>query len=425
MKILHALAQLPTRTGSGVYFRNLLREFSKQAGSRQIALFAEPLAQPVDFLDTKDLYPIVFETEELPFPMPGMSDEMPYKSSVYGELSKAEWTKLKNAYREQLLLIKKEHDPDIIICHHLWLLARTCLEVFPDRPVYGICHGTDIRQARQHPDLAREWVGELSNLRLVFALSEEQIAAIEELYKLDSQQIIVTGGAYDQEVFYPLPEAQLRALKRDNLTISDDFSKEAEISPFSFCYAGKLVRSKGVFELLAATKKLRAEGYNIELKLIGQSNPELTEYIEVLGLDNSVVKVYDVKSQSDLAAELRVTDCFVFASYYEGLGLIALEALASGMRLVVNQLPALCEQLNVELKEQDFISWVKLPRIVNVDEAVDEDIPAYVERLAAAMIEQYKRSVGEDLATRVALLDKLLSTYRWSSLSARIFNLLD
>ena len=48
MNILHCLAQLPTRTGSGVYFRNLVQEFSAFPEIKKAVLYAESGQQPLD-----------------------------------------------------------------------------------------------------------------------------------------------------------------------------------------------------------------------------------------------------------------------------------------------------------------------------------------------------------------------------------------
>ncbi|OLS02753.1 hypothetical protein [Tissierella creatinophila] len=82
MKILHVLAQLPSRTGSGVYFSNMIEGFKKYK-HEQKAIFGTQDKYQWNVLENKDQYTINFKSEELPFPIVGMSDVMPYESTIY------------------------------------------------------------------------------------------------------------------------------------------------------------------------------------------------------------------------------------------------------------------------------------------------------------------------------------------------------
>lgn len=51
----------------------------------------------------------------------------------------------------------RDLNPDLILCHHLYLLTAIVREHFPDRKVFGFCHNTDLRQM-QKTDLEREYI---------------------------------------------------------------------------------------------------------------------------------------------------------------------------------------------------------------------------------------------------------------------------
>jgi hypothetical protein len=147
MKILHCLAQLPNRTGSGVYYKNLIREMKKQRGWEQAGLYALNDENRCLDLDLDYIYPIRFNSDELPFPIAGMSDEMPYDSTAYSRMTPDMMEQWKGAFTSKLIEIKDDFKPDVIVCHHLWILCALVLDVFPDIPVIAISHGTDIRQS--------------------------------------------------------------------------------------------------------------------------------------------------------------------------------------------------------------------------------------------------------------------------------------
>lgn len=86
MKILHCLAQLPMKTGSGIYYDTVINHLAER-GHENAALYGvqEPFSVELSCVAS---FPVRFNTETLPFPIAGMSDEMPYPSTVYSEMTK-------------------------------------------------------------------------------------------------------------------------------------------------------------------------------------------------------------------------------------------------------------------------------------------------------------------------------------------------
>jgi glycosyltransferase involved in cell wall biosynthesis len=90
-------------------------------------------------------------------------------------------------------------------------------------------------------------------------------------------------------------------------------------------------------------------------------------------------------SQAELADRFRLNDIFILPSYYEGLPLVLIEALASELHVVVNDLPGIKSWLGDDLCNSKQIEFVKLPTLCNIDKPVIEEIPAYVSRLHIAI----------------------------------------
>ena len=83
MRVLHVLTQLPAKTGSGVYFANLISAF-KAAGTQNAAIYgAEEKHRDLIDVDADVIEEVLYDTDEVPFHICGMSDIMPYKSTVY------------------------------------------------------------------------------------------------------------------------------------------------------------------------------------------------------------------------------------------------------------------------------------------------------------------------------------------------------
>ena len=80
MRILSVTAQRPDSTGSGVYLTELVRAFA--ANGHEQAVIAGVGAEDVPVLpEGVPCYAVHYGTEALPYPILGMSDQMPYPST--------------------------------------------------------------------------------------------------------------------------------------------------------------------------------------------------------------------------------------------------------------------------------------------------------------------------------------------------------
>lgn len=111
-------------------------------------------------------------------------------------------------------------------------------------------------------------------------------------------------------------------------------------SPPRFLFVGRMLRSKGVQELLEAARLLRAEVPDAEVHLVGglDQNPDAIDF----GVLDAAVAHGDVVYHgqvTDVRPYLRTCSVFVLPSYREGMPRSALEALASGRPTIVTDAP--------------------------------------------------------------------------------------
>ncbi len=369
MKLLHILAQLPSKTGSGIYYTNMIDGFKKYK-YEQKALFASQDNYIWDNLKGKDKYEVEFKTKALPFPIPGMSDVMPYENTVYSSMTPLMVDEWKEAFRSKLIQIKEVYQPDIIFAHHLWMLTSIVLEVFPDTKIIGICHNTDLRQAKMNPDFLASYVNNLSSLNYVFSISDKQQHEIEAIYGIDKSKIITMGGGFNQDIFY--------------------FSKEKTHSDkIKLVFCGKIDPSKGIYELIEVYKSLGLD--DVTLDIIGNPDKDNKQRIENCIKDDSSITLAGAKKQLELADELREKHIFIMPSYYEGVALIAIESLACGMYVVASEIEALRSLLGEEIEESGIIKYVPLPRIYDTDKPLKEDLPKFKENLKQAILFQIEK----------------------------------
>lgn len=396
MKILHVLAQLPAKTGSGVYFSNMV-EGLKRYEHDQKAIYARQGDFQWDILEGKDKYPVNFNEGELPFPIVGMSDVMPYQNTTYTSMTEEMIKTWKDAFKSRLLKAKEEFQPDIIFAHHLWILTSLVREIFPDSKIVGICHNTDLRQASMNPRLKEEHVKNIDKLDLVFSASEKQKDEIVEEYGISREDIVAVGGGFNQDIFY-FPE------------------EKEENDKIRLVYCAKIDPSKGIYELIKVYKSLGIE--DVSLDIIGSPDKENKEKIEKLINSDSSISLYNVKDQKALGDELRKKDIFLMPSFYEGLGLMAIESLACGLYVVTTEIEALMSLLGEEIKESGVIKYVKLPRIYDTDKPVEDDLPEFRNNLKKAILEQVE-NIREERNLPFQMKDRI-KEFSWDGLVDRM-----
>lgn len=400
MKMLHVLAQLPSRTGSGVYYSNMIEGFKKY-GHEQKAIYGDQDEYEWDILDNNDRYPVAFKSIELPFSIVGMSDVMPYENTLYSDMNEEMINLWKEAFRKRLIKLKEDFNPDIIFAHHLWILTSLVKDIFPDTKIIGICHNTDLRQARMNPGLKDKYVKNINKLDYIFSASDEQKHEIVDIYGIDRRKIVAVGGGFNQDIFY--------------------FPKEKSTSDkIRLVFCAKIDPSKGIYELIEVYKSLGLE--DITLDIIGNPDMENKKKIESYIKDDNSIRLYNVKNQIELGNELREKDVYLMPSYYEGLGLMAIESLACGLYVVTTEIEALMSLLGKEIEESDVIKYVPLPRIYDTDKPFREDLPEFKEKLKDAILCQIEK-VRQNKEFDKQIEDKIQS-FSWKGLVDNMNNII-
>ena len=400
MKVLHVLAQLPVKTGSGVYFTNVI-DGLKNYEVEQAAIYGTTPEYDFNILDT--VYEVEFEGEDIDFPIVGMSDVMPYNNTLYKNMSENMMTTWQNAFRKKLLKAKEEFKPDVVITHHLWILSSIVCEIFTDEKVLVICHNTDLRQAEKNPSIKEKYVTNLDKLDKILALSSSQIDEIVTVYNYSKENIINIGAGYNEKVFFPLNNYEPK--------------EKSEI-----LYAGKFDESKGFYELIKAFRILETKVKDVELDLIGNLKEEDKERVYSLVGDSKNIKIYNAMDQSHLGEIMRQKDIFILPSYFEGLGLIAVEALGSGLRVVATEIEGLIEFLGDKINNSDIIEYIAMPTIYDTDKAVEEEKPAFIERIVAALELMIERTRKERKLPQELLEE--VERHSWKKKIETIYNLL-
>lgn len=367
MKILHIISQKPSDTGSGLYIRNLIKELKKRGHKQSILCGVENLNESELGIDEVKSYPVIFNTKKLPFNIVGMSDVMPYNSTRYRDLDKDMLYKFKCEFENTIVQAINEFKPDVILCNHLYLVTALTVDLAKKIKVYGICHGTDLRQLKSH-DLEKKFIiNNLKKLSGVFALHNNQKEDLIKNFNIDKKKVIVSGIGYDDSIFY---NENLKKSKKINIV-----------------YTGKLCYSKGVRCLINAYSSLELNKNEVCLNIIGDGcNEEKKHIIKLAEKSQLTINFLGRLTQHQLSHVYNKSHIFVLPSFYEGLPLVLVEALSSGMYVISSELNGVKNWFGDNINNSGRIEYVELPKMKSLDEPCESGIEEYEDRLKKSII---------------------------------------
>jgi glycosyltransferase involved in cell wall biosynthesis len=383
-RVLQLLSQRPDSTGSGTTVA-ALAACARDAGWDPRLVAALPRGEepaPVGGCPPDAFHPLRFGAGDAPsFDIPGMSDVMPYPSTVFSEMSSDQLRAYREAWRDHLAAAVARIRPALIHSHHVWLLGAMVKDVAPGLPVVTHCHATGLRQLRACPGLAEEVRrGCARNDRFVVLTPEHVEALVDEL-GVAAERVRVVGAGFRDDLFHTAGRDAGRA---------DDL-----------LYAGKLSRAKGLPWLLDAFERLRRLRPEARLHVAGAGSGDEADALRarMRRMEPGVV-LHGQLTQAELADRMRGSTVFVLPSFYEGLPLVLVEALACGCRLVCTELPGGVTTLARSLG--DAMRLVPPPGLVGTDRPRESDLPRFVEQLTRELGEALDDGPVADPAPRVA-----------------------
>jgi glycosyltransferase involved in cell wall biosynthesis len=400
LRVLHVLGQRPEMTGSGIYLEALIRE-SRKHGITCYRVAGVPAGSVATAAkrDRTDGDFVLFESEPLDYPVVGMSDVMPYRSSLFSTLKGRRLTAYKAAFSAVLEAAVHRFKPDILHTNHLFLLSALVRKRFPDLPMVTTCHGTGLRQYELCPHLRGFVRRYCQRIDKVIALSADQKADIQRVYGIPADNIAVVGGGYDDTLFS-------RGPRRSAGTVQ-------------LLYAGKLNRSKGVPWLLRSLMEITGQDWHLHLAGSG-SGPEYDLCVELAGQLGKRVTLHGQVSHGRLSELMKQAHVQILPSFFEGLPLVLFEGLASGCRLITTELSGFREIFG--RAGQDTVRLIPLPPLETIDRPYRKDEALLVERLADTltdMIAAAKRAPDFDDPAA----EKIAADYTWPQVFARTVTL--
>ncbi|MCC3866937.1 glycosyltransferase family 4 protein [Terrisporobacter mayombei] len=367
MRILHITAQKPNSTGSGVYMNGVIESLHKLGHEQGIIAGIDIKDEKTYFNDNIKFYPMTYNTPQLPFSVIGMSDIIPYESTKYKELTEDMINKIKEEFLSILNMAIKDFKPDIIICNHLYLITSLVIEKVKDIKVIGICHGTCLRQLK-NIDLKKDYIiSNINKLDYIFALHKDQKEDIIKTFNFEDDKVTVIGSGYDDKVFY---NKNYKTGKEINIT-----------------YAGKICESKGIKSLLNSLNLLNYNKEDIIVNIAGSGSDkeEIDKIIEISKKSRYKVNFKGRLNHIELSELFNKSHIFILPSFYEGLPIVALEALSCGCKVIVSKINGLEDFIGDEINNSGNILYLTMPRMINCTTPLKDDLSKFEENIARNM----------------------------------------
>lgn len=105
------------------------------------------------------------------------------------------------------------------------------------------------------------------------------------------------------------------------------------VDSVKFLFIGRVMRDKGIDELLFTIRELRRKGYSVNLDIVG----ELDDNYNLNLSQDDCIHFHGL--QDDVRPFIKDAHCIVLPSYHEGMANVLLEAAASGRPVIASNVP--------------------------------------------------------------------------------------
>lgn len=380
MRILLILGQKPGMTGSGVLLNELWRCGEAFGDEQRVILAAYP-DDDYTQLFNGDYSSITYSygnlKGEMPFPIFGMSDIMPYPSLQYAHADLSQIEMHIKAFQDRMEKITSDFNPDIVHIHHLWVLialAKNCRDI----PCFVTVHGTELKQLKTAPQYYQLVKEGIDYIDCFLCVSSDILRDVCRAYNLPSNKAVFIGNGYNNDIFRPegsVPKIEGRVI---------------------VC-AGKYVHWKGFHYLIRACGRLSIPH---RLVILG-TGPERARQMLIQeaianNMQDKIVLTGHV-SQQEVAKWFRRADVFVLPSIYEPFGLVLLEAMACGCPVIASALGGPKDIISNELINEGLATFIH-----RFNESDQSDENRYISDIKSALEKHLSLEISHQSRLRIS-----------------------
>ncbi|WP_153730570.1 glycosyltransferase [Sporosarcina obsidiansis] len=200
-------------------------------------------------------------------------------------------------------------------------------------PYIVTVHGGDLdKMAKKSKRIAGFTKRILEEAAYIITVGEKLKSDVIQDYGISPQKVEVMSMGVDTSVFKPMGQEEVRLLL--NVPLNEQV----------LIYVGNVIEAKGLLELVDAYYRLKKSYDDLLLYIVGSQKDQ--RFVDVLkekitNEGDEGISFREPVSQTELAKWMSAADVLVLPSYHEGFGLVALEALSSGAKVVATNVGGL------------------------------------------------------------------------------------
>ncbi|WP_379093534.1 glycosyltransferase family 4 protein [Pedobacter sp. UC225_65] len=229
---------------------------------------------------------------------------------------------------------------DVVLLSHINLLSIGYLikRFSPKTKVYLIAHGIEIWRKLPETKLKA-----LNRLDKIFAVSHYTKEKIKSEHKIADNKIEVLNNCLESFYYFPNDFSKPKPLlKRYNLTIDNTVL-------ISLSRLSSTEKYKGYDNVIKILPKLVEKDPNIVFLLAGKADEEEQARLEKLIAEYKIgkhIKLIGFVDEAEISDHFLLSDIFVMPSKKEGFGIVFIEAMASGLKVVAGNKDGSVDALN-------------------------------------------------------------------------------
>lgn len=159
----------------------------------------------------------------------------------------------------------------------------------------------------------------------------------------------------------------------------------------------------------------------MELTLIGEPMGDNADRILEKIRQSENIHLYPLVTQKELGDLLREHDVFLLPSYFEGMPLSPIEALACGISVIMTDNENLRDLVGEWIVNCGWIDFLEMPKLSGIDRIHEEAKEDFILRLKESMIRQ--RKWKDEIQSET--IRKEIESHSWKGLVERILKIVE
>ncbi|PIC68138.1 glycosyl transferase family 1 [Sporosarcina sp. P21c] len=280
------------------------------------------------------------------------------------------------------LLYVLQHKKNISITHAHYAFPTGLVSLLAKKlwkiPYVVTIHGGDLdKMAKKSPRIAKLTHRILQEASEVITVGEKLRNDVIHDYDIAPSKVEVMSMGVDTRIFKPMAQEEVRLLL------------DVPLNERVVLFVGNVIEAKGIMELIDAFEQLQVTHEDLLLYIVGsQKDQRFTQEVKDKVGNNSGIRFKGPVSQTELAKWMSAADLLALPSYHEGFGLVALEALASGAKVVATNVGGLPYLL------KDDVGTLVEPRnaqalAMGLEEALSNEVTREQHEVTQQVIQQH------------------------------------